>query len=542
MLTRALASLGIANFLLLGEWLSVAMVYRHNLAYFVEARYPLTYVWSMVLATLVIAAGLTAASTLFAQLRRPSRSGLVDRLALGATGFVVVGAWISGTTWLVSPPSRTRVAVGLAVVTLACVVRPPGPGVRSGIARALAFTAVLFPISLVDTLVRYATYPTVPPARPARTEPAGPAPTRLVWVVLDELDPAVAFDKRPPGLELPALDRLRTEALVGQNAHAPGAWTLDAMSTLWTGRPVSDARETGPADLRLTFAGSAAPQMLSESTTVFAKAQDAGHRVGIAGWYHPYCRLFAAVAVRCESIASADATFSHRRAAVAAERGALAMVPRLVLWHAPWSTEAIWTGGVVASRTAGELTSVRAERAEIYRRVHARSLEMVRDPSLSLVFAHYPVPHPPGFYDAGRGEIDITGERDYLDNLVLADRAVGELRQALEQSGLWTTTTLLVHSDHALRPRLWTEVGNWPPLLEATTGGRQSPLTPFFLKLAGQEEGAEYAKSFSAALTHDLVLSVLGGRLRSPADVSAWLDVNRARVPLTWPVTTIMDR
>jgi len=49
---------------------------------------------------------------------------------------------------------------------------------------------------------------------------------------------------------------------------------------------------------------------------------------------------------------------------------------------------------------------------------------MVLDPSLSLVFVHHVVPHPPGFYDADSGDFDVSGHGDYFDNLALADRAL----------------------------------------------------------------------------------------------------------------------
>ena len=61
MLTRALACLGLANLLLLGEWLSLDMLYNREASYFADIRYPLTYAWSTALAVVLIGAGLTAA-------------------------------------------------------------------------------------------------------------------------------------------------------------------------------------------------------------------------------------------------------------------------------------------------------------------------------------------------------------------------------------------------------------------------------------------------------------------------------------------------
>jgi len=87
-----------------------------------------------------------------------------------------------------------------------------------------------------------------------------------------------------------------------------------------------------------------------------------------------------------------------------------------------------------------------------------------------------------------------------------------------------------------IRQRLWTRE------LEATTDGQQSPLVPFFVRVPGQRDGSEYHEPFNAALANDLALQLIDGTLGSPGEVRAWLDANRERLPLAWPVRTIADR
>lgn len=542
MLIRILGCVGLANLLLLVEWQSLGAVYDRDLAYFENIRHPLTYVWSTALAVLAICAGLTAASLLLDALRQWRRTRAIDRMVLGLTALVLVEVWLCATASLLSWKTRVRVGEGMALVAIWCVVRLPSSSTLAVGSRLLAWTGMLFPIFLLSTLIRSANYPLPAPVQRAERDTVPIAANRVVWVVLDEFDATVAFDRRPSTLHLPNIDRLRAESFVATRAYAPGAWTLDAMPTLWTGRPVTDAREAGPSDLRLTFVDDIEQHTLADTPTVFSRARSAGLRVGIAGWYHPYCRLFGAVAEPCEAAPAGDANFAFRRAAFATRLGTLAMVPRLVSWHALWSREAIMSGGLTRARTVAEQSLMVSYRAGVYARVHRRSLEMARDPSLSLVFAHYPIPHLPGLYDRDRGEIDVMSSRSYWDNLALADRVVGDLRRALEEAGLWATTTLLVHSDHAVRPEVWRSLGLWTPELEAATGGRQSVFTPFVLKLADQREPVAYEQPFSAALAHDLVLALLAGRLRGPTEVTAWLDANRGRLPLSWHVTTLADR
>lgn len=542
MLRRTLACLGLANFLLLSEWQSLYIVYDRDVSYFAGGRYPLTYVWSTVLSVVLVGLGMTAVSTLLERMRRSCRRSAIDRLVFGLNAFVMIAVWMCGSAMLASPRTRFGIAVGLVGVAVTCVARLPNAAALASGSRLLAWTAFFFPVVFGTTLLKSTNYRLVAPVQAMQVANTDPFRNRLVWVVLDEFDPVVAFDRRPKDLQLRTLDQLRSESLVATNAYAPGSWTLDALPTLWTGHPVSDAREVGPSDLRLTFAGGDGQHLLAESNTVFAQAHAAGFKVGIAGWYHPYCRLFGHVAEQCESVSSSDAVLAFRRAEFAADRGTLAMVPLLMWWHAPWSFEALMKGGFVQARAEAEETRTLLERAEIYRRVHARTLAMVRDQSLALVFAHYPVPHLPGFYDFNRGEIDITTSHGYVNNLALADRAVGELRRALEEAGLWEGTTLLVHSDHALRPGIWKRLQQWTPELERLTGGQQSAFTPFILKLPGQDKGIQYDRPFNAALARDLVMAVLDGRLQSAAEVTKWLDANRHRVPLKWPVRTLLDR
>jgi hypothetical protein len=44
------------------------------------------------------------------------------------------------------------------------------------------------------------------------------------------------------------------------------------------------------------------------------------------------------------------------------------------------------------------------------------------------------------------------------------------------------------------------------------------------LKLPGQTAGVAYDRPFSAMVTHDLVLALLRGDLKTPGEATAWLD------------------
>jgi hypothetical protein len=82
----------------------------------------------------------------------------------------------------------------------------------------------------------------------------------------------------------------------------------------------------------------------------------------------------------------------------------------------------------------------------------------------------------------------------------------------------------VITADHGLRPNLWRGRIGWTPELERLTGGKQTPLVPLIVKVAGSKEGAAYDRPFSSVVESDLVMATLRGELKSAADVAAWID------------------
>lgn len=124
----------------------------------------------------------------------------------------------------------------------------------------------------------------------------------------------------------------------------------------------------------------------------------------------------------------------------------------------------------------------------------------------------------------------LFGFPSLADNLQLADKALTQLRAAMEKANLWDSTTILISSDHSLR---YTDDAD-PGGSKSTSflpAGSEQPLAPFLLKLAGQRTGESYRPPFNAVLTKDLVLSILAGEVSTSSQVAQWLDHNSARVP-----------
>jgi arylsulfatase A-like enzyme len=167
-----------------------------------------------------------------------------------------------------------------------------------------------------------------------------------------------------------------------------------------------------------------------------------------------------------------------------------------------------------------------------YEFIHRQTLRMAADPAFGVVFAHYPVPHPLGIFDRHTNQTGLEFRYNYIDNFELADRALQEVREALESAGLGDSTTLLVSSDHPFRPETWSKREVWTEEEAQISDGTKFTRIPFLLKLHGHESGVEYEQPFNTILSTDLLLDILSGAVNSPEEVVSWLDDKRETVRL----------
>ena len=159
-----------------------------------------------------------------------------------------------------------------------------------------------------------------------------------------------------------------------------------------------------------------------------------------------------------------------------------------------------------------------------YFKIRDRAYTDIRDPRIDLLFVHFPAPHLVPIYNRRRRDFTLDNSLDYFDNLALVDRTVGEIRAGLEKSGLWNSTSLIITSDHGLRPNVWRGRLGWTPRLDELTESGQSPLVPLIVKLAGKDQGAVYDPMISNVICGDLALAILSGKVSTSADAIAWLD------------------
>ncbi len=320
----------------------------------------------------------------------------------------------------------------------------------------------------------------------------------VVWIVFDELDYGLAFERRPRDLSLPALDSLRSVSVFATHAHSPGGTTSVSMPALLTGQVLEKTEPLGARDMRLTAADGTTSN-LAIAWTVLDDMHARGLRTALFGWYFPYARLLRNVDVVEDFPTLLYADYDNLFLTAAMQLRSLMET----LYYSPF----------------GESMAIRHHIA-ITKGMQREVVHYLRESRNSgFVFLHYPVPHSLNIYDrhARTFGANLSVQGGYVDNLALVDRLLGEVRGAMERAGTWDNALVVVSSDHHLR------VNAFDHVIE-----RQR--VPFIVKLPHQAGGVTVDTHCETAITRALVLQVLDGRLRTPAEVADWMVAASARV------------
>jgi hypothetical protein len=344
---------------------------------------------------------------------------------------------------------------------------------------------------------------------------------RIVWVVFDELDYRLAFIKRPSSLRLPEFDRLRAQSIDASQAFSPGDFTLYSMPSLITGVVAKAASAHSRDELLLFLRDKEKTVRWSTLRNVFTFARKAGFNTGLAGWFHPYCRIIRDLTACSTQLRHWSANGLNGRLTVVETmlEQASELLPRTV----PFVDQQI-------EYKNHKIRLEKQRHLELHLGVANAAQELIVDRSLGLVLIHYPVPHPPGIYDRRQDKFTFEPAANYLDNLQLADRTLGKLRHVMEEAKLWDDTIVLVTTDHPWRAEFFRGKLHWTPEEEDLVSHISAPdrRVPYLLKLAGQKQLYSYRQEFNTVITQELLLALLRGELTHPESVVRWLDQHRA--------------
>lgn len=324
---------------------------------------------------------------------------------------------------------------------------------------------------------------------------AATAGFRVLWLVFDELDQRVAFVDRPAALPLRELDRFRAASFYATAAYSPAEDTIRSIPAMMTGRLVTKVTLTGTSEMIADFGGNRQRERVGLQPNVFSDVQHLGLNAAVAGWYFPYCRVWGGSLAECgwQPMTSP---------AIGADRSLVRHTADMFVALMPWAS--------------------RQEHLDKYLSILDAARKMATDRSLALVLVHWPVPHLPSVYDRQTATYRIRFFREerngYLDNLVLADRTLGEMRRTMEAAGLWDQTAVIVTADHHWRTST---------VLDGKSGDR----VPFLVKLAGQDRMFVYDRPFNTVLSRGLIAMLQRSRVKEPEELANWIDQHRLYGP-----------
>lgn len=305
---------------------------------------------------------------------------------------------------------------------------------------------------------------------------------RILWIIFDELDQRLAFEERPADVKLPEFERVRSLSVTTTHALPAGTNTLESIPSLLTGQSIQSATPIFPADLYLTINSGKRNSLWSTEPTIFTKTKQLGLHTGLLGWYHAYC-----------SIIGKDIDLCHRRS------------------HFDYSDNILEDLSIIV-RNIFFGNWFPAMFVDDYKKMTTRAQSMASNPSLDLVFMHLPIPHSPWIYDRKKGGLTIFRAQSvegYFDNLVLADKQLGLIRETMEKENQWKNTVIIISSDHS-----WRRSSEYDQ--------KRDFRVPFSVRMP-DEISIKVNANFETPKTKDLILAIFENKVRTSKDVADWL-------------------
>jgi hypothetical protein len=310
---------------------------------------------------------------------------------------------------------------------------------------------------------------------PMPTVAEGPrdlAPRRVLWLILDEFDPQVAFGHAMAVYAtMPVLTRLRDTGVLMTQAASPAGSTDLSIPAMLLGESVSSLDYIGPGHATLRTAdGRRVP--FDTAHSVFGRLPQGPASGSLLGFYHPYCRALTLGA--CESFGTNMGTQWYD--------GLANLVPKRF-------------SGILDPMT--RITSLQS----------AAWPAMAADATKALTVLHMNLPHLPSHYAERRAGISARGASDaYRLNLELTDQVVGDIAQVFQQAAPAQEQLLIVSSDHWWRAR----------------GQRTPHPALLLLKLRSDDRPLVIDNPVSSQHLAQLALSFLQGDLPSHDAIRRW--------------------
>ncbi len=535
MLKDFLWCFSLANLIFLKEWHRLLATYDPKLAYFRKGPPDTTLLLATIAAILLLSCGFWLCAM---QLRKSGSRFLINLshavflltlvVALNLLVLECAQSFQNHTTRVYLGILATLLRVLLISAAVLVFAHPTKITVRAGRALLMVLSPLFFLNLASIGWMRCQTPTSAFVEREASHSQISQAGSRVVVLIFDELDQNLTFDNRPGTIELPEIDRFRSQALYATRAYPPGGNTNEALPALTTGRIVSSAEVVAPSSLLLTFKAAHQKELWGAQPNVFSRASDAGFASGLVGWYHPYCRILGGSLADCSWEEPVEPFVEQEQLRF------IGLGPGILNLLTDKLDLVTFSGyfGILPSIAPASnevIAAVKTKHLQSYDAVLKRARGMVSNPRLNLAWIHFPFPHPPGIYDRREKKPSLSPTSNYLDNLELVDRTLHDLRSRMELADLGDKTTVVVTSDHPLRTNLWKGLSYWSREFTEIADAIPDKRVPFLVLIPGQTAGSVYSKTINSVLLHDLVLALLKKEISTVGGLATWLDDNRTR-------------
>lgn len=326
---------------------------------------------------------------------------------------------------------------------------------------------------------------------------------RIVWVLFDELSHDLIFEHPARGERFPVFERMWHQSVSLDNIEPLGMFTDKVVPSLLIDRRLEEIRSTFSGQLleRDSKASKWGPYHAEDS--LFGRAHREGWRVGIAGWYNPYCRIFNQVLTSCQWTPGIPNYLPIEIIGASEEKSAFAnalAIPRALIRR-------------FLHPEARSNPYLLQQNIRDYYQVMQNSKRLIQNSQLDFIFLHLPVPHPPGIYSRTSHRICECG--DYFDNLELADSTLSELQSDLQSTSLASNTILIISSDHSWRVPFWRLGPDWSQEEEGISHGSFEQKPVFLVHFPGQTQGNHISTPVSELVEHDLIEEMLDRKVEN---------------------------
>jgi hypothetical protein len=334
---------------------------------------------------------------------------------------------------------------------------------------------------------------------------------RIVWILFDELSYNLTFDQALSGQQFANFQRLRSESTSLGNIKPVGAFTESIIPSLLAGREIDQIKSTTDGKLLNLDSDLTQEVAFDPNRTLLGEAKTNGWNPGVAGWYNPYCRTFAAVLTNCSWVAGIQTMLPFEQMGASEDRSILAnsmVLPRTLL--AKFHSQKKSLSSELLNRNIQD-----------FRGVMTQSRNLIQNGQIHFVFIHLPVPHPPGIYDRRTHQLSEGG--NYLDNLTLADDTLGVLMQEIARTPAANETTVIISSDHSWRVPIWRTGRDWTQEEERVSLGQFDERPVFLVHFPGQKSGNEVTTPTPELIEYGIVDAMLKDQINSPRNLDAFL-------------------